>query len=351
MRVRMKMWLAAFAVVAVGLVVLATDQPEIVIKFAHSDAPDWHISKKHAMALTIKSYVESMTGGRVRVDIYPAGELGGEREYCEGIITGAIEMGTLSGPMAMFFPPAMVLDIPYIFPNFAVARQVLDGWFGQKLSEALYQELHVYNFAFGETGFRNFTNNVRPIHTPDDMEGLKIRVMESPIYMRMVEALGATPTPIAWTEVYSALQTGVVDGQENPVATIIYAKLYEVQKYLTLDGHSYGADWILINGDFYESLPEEIQRILREAVHIGATAGRALQQIPTLFDPGIPFLQEQGMEIYAPTSEELAQFRALAQPPVIEWLQTQIDVHWIEDLQQAVREAEEEIYGGPFARH
>lgn len=316
---------------------VAAAQRQITIRIAHADPADPFVAQKHAQALTFKALVESGSGGRIRVEVYPAGQLGGEREYLEAVNLGTIEMGVASGAMAGFFPEAMVFDIPYLFSSQAVAWRVLDGPFGQKISELMEQKTNMINLAYGEVGFRHFTNNVRPVRTPADMGGLRIRVQETPVYVRLVESLGGSPTPIAWTETYSALDQRVVDGQENPVSTIDYAKLYEVQRYLTLDGHSYGVDFTVINKRFFNSLSSEDQALIRSAAF---TAARVNQGIKALNEAMSLDKLQQTMEVYAPTAEELAQFRALAQPAVIDWLRTQIDPALINEVLEAVREAE-----------
>lgn len=312
-------------------------QQRITIRIAHADPADPYVAQKHAQALTFKALVESGSGGRITVEVYPAGQLGGEREYLEAVNLGTIEMGVASGAMAGFFPEAMVFDIPYLFSSQAVAWQVLDGPMGQKISALLEQKTNMINLAYGEVGFRHFTNNVRPIRSPEDMRGLRIRVQETPVYVRLVESLGGSPTPIPWPEVYSALDQGVVDGQENPVSTIDYARLYEVQRYLTLDGHSYGVDFTVINKQFFNSLSTEDQDLIRRSAF---TAARVNQGIKALNEALSLDKLQQEMEVYAPTAEELAQFRTLAQAAVIEWLRTQIDPALIEEVLEAVREAE-----------
>lgn len=314
----------------------AAAQPRITIRIAHADPADPYVAQKQAQAVTFKALVEAGSGGRITVQIYPAGQLGGEREYVEAVNLGTIEMGLASGVVSGFFREAMVFDIPYLFPSEAVAWKVLDGPFGQKLSELLAQKTNMINLGYGEVGFRNFTNNVRPIRTPDDLRGLKIRVMETPIYVRLVRALGASPTPIAWPEVYNALNQGVVDGQENPVSTIDYAKLYEVQKYLTLDGHSFGVDFTLINKRFFNSLSREDQALIRRAAYTSAMVNRGVKALNESI--ALDKLQRR-MEVYSPTPEQLAQFRERAQGPVIEWMSTQIDPSLIREVLQAVEEA------------
>jgi C4-dicarboxylate-binding protein DctP len=163
--------------------------------------------------------------------------------------------------------------------------------------------------------------------------------MENPAHMAMVRALGASPTPIAWGEVYMALQQGVVDGQENPVSVIEVAKFYEVQKYLTLDGHVYSILPILISEKFYQSLPPDIQKIIADTVKIMTTVARG-QNIRHVYN-GVKILQDKGMTVYSPTEKELQLFRDRSQKPVIEFLEkSKIDKKWIEMAIKAAKEAE-----------
>ncbi|SHF01828.1 tripartite ATP-independent transporter solute receptor, DctP family [Desulfacinum infernum DSM 9756] len=327
---------------AVVVVPAAASADKVTIKLGHSDPDDPCVSKKGAAARVFKDMVEAETGGTVEVQVFPANQLGGEREMIESTKLGTIQMCIVSGAIAGYFRPAMVLDIPYLFNSPAVAWKVLDGPFGKELSEALLKETGLRNLAYAETGFRHFTNSKRPVRTPADLKGLKIRVMETPLYITMVKALGAAPTPIAWPEVYSALQQKVVDGQENPVGTILNAKFAEVQKYLTLDGHSYGTDFILINDQFYsQKLTDEQRRVIRQAAIVAGNVGRSIQQLNSAM--GLSKLKEQGMEIYSPTAEERAQFKAACQGAVIEWLKTEIDPSWIEKALVAVAEAEKQV--------
>ena len=170
---------------------------------------------------------------------------------------------------------------------------------------------------------------------------MKIRVQESPVYIAMIRALGAAPTPISWTETYTALQQKVVDGEENSISSIKFGKLNEVQKYLTLDGHSFGVDFVLINERFYQSLPKDLQKTIRTAAATTVTIMRGIQTIDATL--GVQVLRERGMEVYAPSDSEKAMFRAAAQPPVLEYLEKQVGRSWIDKLQKAVKEAEAEM--------
>ncbi|NWF93835.1 MAG: DctP family TRAP transporter solute-binding subunit [Syntrophaceae bacterium] len=313
----------------------------IEIKFGHVDPPDVCTSKKGAAGAAFKNIVEAETAGGVEVKVFPAGQLGGERELIEATKLGTIQMCMVSAAIAGYYKEAQVLDIPYLFSSAPVAWKVMDGRFGKEMAEDCLKKTGMRVLAYGETGFRNFTTSVRLIKSPADMKGLKIRVMESPVYINMVKALGAAPTPIAWPETYTALQQKVVDGQENPVSVILSVKFFEVQKYLTLDGHSYGVDFILINDKFFQGLPKETQHILKTAAINAGLIGRGIQQLNSAI--GVSQLKEKGMEVYSPNPKERAMFREAAQKPVMEYIEKQIGKAWIDKLMKAVKEAEAEL--------
>jgi TRAP-type C4-dicarboxylate transport system substrate-binding protein len=196
----------------------------------------------------------------------------------------------------------------------------------------------MHNLCFGEVGFRHFSSGKNPIHSPKDLVGLKIRVQETPLYVTEMKALGAQPTPIAFPELYTALQTGVVDGQENPVPTFIFAKLYEVQKHLTLDGHNYGIDWFVLSDKFYKSLPPDLLKVVTDAAKVACTEERKANR--TFTANGAKIMADKGVTVYTPTAAEMAQFRAAAQPPVVEFLKTKIDPKLIDSIQAAVKDAD-----------
>lgn len=325
-------------ILGLSLLVAGAFAQEITLSFAHVDPADWTISKKGAAALAFKNIVEGESGGRIAVEVFDSGSLGNETDLVQSVQDGSLEMAMVSGAMSQVCPEAAVLDIPYIFSSAPVAWKVMDGAFGEELAEHCLETTGLRTLAYGETGFRNFTNSKRPIRSPADLAGLKIRVQNVPVFVALVEALGGEPTPMAFSELPTALATGVVDGQENPVSVIYSNRLYEVQKYLTLDGHVYAVDFILINDDVYQGLSEADQDLLKRAAIVAGTVGRAIQQFNSA--DAVSKLVEEGMEVYTPTAEELAQFREQSQPAVISYLETQIDPSWIELLQQAVSEAE-----------
>jgi tripartite ATP-independent transporter DctP family solute receptor len=332
----MKKLLIVFLMVAIALTG-AFGQKVFELKLAHADSTDPTVSRKQAQALAFASLVNSRSGGRLVVKVYGAGSLGAEREYVEGIKAGTVEAGIASGVIANFFPTAAVTDIPFLFPTSQVAWDVMDGPFGDKLRALFLKETGMRALAFAEVGFRHFTNNVRPIKSPADLKGLKIRVQETPVYVNMLKAVGASPTPVAWTETYTSLQTGVVDGQENPVGSILSGKIYEVQKYVTLDGHVYGVDWFIINEKFFKSLPADLQYIVLDSAQASSTVGRGV--LTYINAAGIQVLVDNKLQIYAPTEDEMDQFKKAMQPAVIDYLKTRMDPALITDVQKAVADA------------
>lgn len=314
------------------------DDKKFVLKLAHADSTDLTLSRKAVMTEYFAKEVKAKSQGRIDVQIFGGGALGGEKEYIEGIKNGFIQAGVASGAMATYYPNAMVTDIPYLFESAAVADKVMGGAFGEKLKQDFFASTKMHNLCFGEVGFRHFTSGKVAIHSPKDLAGMKIRVQDSPLYITEMKALGAQPTPIAWPEVYTALQTGVVDGHENPIPSIISAKLYEVQKHVTLDGHNYGVDWFIMSDKFYKSLPADLQKVVQDAANGACAEERKVNR--AFSASGVKVLQEKGVTVYTPTKAEAAQFRAAAQQPVVDWLKTKIDQKWISGVLAATKEAE-----------
>ncbi|KUP92639.1 DctP family TRAP transporter solute-binding subunit [Tritonibacter horizontis] len=324
---------ATVAATALTLGMGATAQAQ-TLRLAHVDPDDWTASKKGAAAHVFKNIVEGETD--LTVELFPAGALGNEDELIGQAQEGLTQVVLVSGAMSKVCPAASVLDIPYTFSSATVAWEVLDGPFGDDLAAHCLEQTGLRTLAYGETGFRNFTNNTREIKSPADMEGLKFRVQPIPLYVEMVKGLGGEPTPIAWTELPNALSTGVVDGQENPVGVIYNNSLHKLQKYMTLDGHVYAADFILISDEFYEGLEPAEQEVVKKAARVAGTMGRAIQQWGTA--EGVNKVQAEGMQVYSPTADEIAAFAEKAQPAVVDYLRGELgdDAVWIDNLQAAV---------------
>jgi len=263
----------------------------------------------------------------------------GVEQVKKGIIQG-VQVG--DGWIANHFPEIQVISIPYIFQDRDVAWKVLDGPFGKEMMEAYVKKTGLRLLHLTENGgFRCFSNNVREIKTAADMKGLKIRVMPNPAHQETVKALGALPVTIDWGELYTALQTKVADGQENAVPTFLVPKLYEVQKYMTLDGHFYSINSIIIQDKWYKSLPLELQHAIDQAAFVSTTVNRGV--CTALEQKGIKLIQEKGMKVYAPTAKEKQTFKEASQKPVVEFLKTKIDKAWIDKTFKAVDQAEKEL--------
>jgi C4-dicarboxylate-binding protein DctP len=304
--------------------------------------PEVMDSDQHAYAVVFKQIVESESNGAIEVRILGNNTAGAEREQLEKVQSGINQMCNVSeGTQHSFFKPAQVLSIPFLFGSNAVAWEVMDGWFGQKYDQAFLQETGVRALGHSESGFRSLFNSKKIVRTPEDLDGMKIRTMENPVHMAMMKGLGANPTPIAWTEVYSALAQGVVDGMENPPGLFYLMKFYEHQRYLTVARHLYSFHTTMINEDFFRSLPEEYQNLVIRAGRVALTAGRAASIIKE--SEAIEQLQEQGIEVYYPTPEEYARFRDAGRPPAEEFVREEIGGEWVDDMLRAISEAEEEL--------
>lgn len=234
----------------------------VEFKFAHSGSLE---HQYNIGAEQFKKLVEEKSGGELKVNIFPQAQLGGERDLAEGVRMGTIEMSSVAaGNLAGFVPELQVFGVPFLFQTREQVYSVVDGPVGKDLADIMLAKGFL-NLSIWEVGFRNITNDVRPVKTPEDMKGLKIRVQESKIWIEFMKRLGAIPSPIPFGELYTALQQKVVDGQENPVATIYSMKFYEVQKYLSLTGHTYEPALVFANPKWFNGLDPKHQSIIREA--------------------------------------------------------------------------------------
>jgi len=224
---------------------------------------------------TFAREVERRTAGRYKVQTFYAAALGAERESVEGVQLGTLDLTlTSTGPLPNFVPDVAILDIPFLFRDYAHARAVLDGPIGQELL-AKFPAKGMVGLAWAENGFRHMTNSKRPVNGPEDLRGLKMRTMENPIHIEAYREFGILPTPMAFTEVFTALQQGTVDGQENPLSVITAAKLDQVQKYLTLTGHVYSTAVILMNKARWDQLGDADKQAFLDAAREAVKVNRA----------------------------------------------------------------------------
>lgn len=259
-----------------------------------------------------KPEVEKNSNGKIKVEVYPNAQLGSDRQAIEAVSLGSLEMSVPGGPvLSGFYEPYMVFDLPFLFKDRAAVYAAMDGELAATVNKGLLEQ-NIMVLRIGENGFRHITNNKGPIYTPADMEGMKIRTMENPLHMAAFRGIGANPTPIAFGELFTALQQKTVDAQENPVAIIYTSKFNEVQKYLTLDGHVFANCPYIISKDFFESLSPELQKVVVEAVDKTVEAQRKTLAEQELGN--IEKLKELGMEVNELTDEQKQLFIDAVKP-------------------------------------
>ncbi len=303
------------AVMLVPLMLLAVTgggrpaaQPgKVVIKFSHNQQT---ITPPHKAAEMFKQMVEERTKGYYEVQIYPAQQLGGLRDQVEGVALGTIEVTQQTPPtISLFVPKVMVLDFPFLWTDEEAMWKVLDGPIGQELLQSL-EAKGLKGVDFWSSGFKNFTSGRKPIRTPDDFKGMKIRVIPSPLLSAQYDAWGASPTPVDFKELYTALQQGLVDGQENPPGTIVDVKLYEVQKYMTESRHGFLHYVMMFNKKWFDAQPKANQEILVQAMK---EAGRWERKAMLDRDAeATRRIKAAGVEVVALSPQAREQFRQLS---------------------------------------
>ncbi|HET8725906.1 MAG TPA: TRAP transporter substrate-binding protein [Alphaproteobacteria bacterium] len=278
------------SVVSFGVAGTAATAAEL--KLGYSLAPTSHYG---VGATAMAEELARLSGGEWTIEQFPANALGGEREMVEGAQIGTVDLViTSSGPVGNFVPDTLITDIPFLFKDYEHAHAVLDGPIGQSILDQ-FPEHGLVALAWGENGFRNLTNDVRPVRTPADAEGLKVRTMENPVHMTAFETLGVLPTPMAFPELFTALQQGTVDGQENPIGVILSASFDQVQQYLSLTNHVYSPALIIMSPMVWDGLSDQEKEWFLQAAKVGAEAMRdkAFEDAQN----GVAELKSRGMEV------------------------------------------------------
>jgi TRAP-type transport system periplasmic protein len=256
--------------------------------------------------------VEEKTNGRYDIQIYANAQLGDDVKATTDVKMGTLEMtGPSSSALTGMLKDLMVYDLPFLFPNANVAYKVMDGAIGQKILANLESQ-GIKGLAYYENGFRQLTNSVREVKTPDDVKGLKIRTMENPIHLAAWKALGANPTPMPFSEVFTAMQQHTIDGQENPVLTIYDSKFNEVQKYMTMSGHVYTPHLLLINKKLFDSMSADDQKIFQDAANKGKDFVRNLSK--ELTTTSVTKLKEAGMTVTELDAQQMKAFQDKVKP-------------------------------------
>lgn len=259
---------------------------------------------------TFAKEVEKRTNGRYKIQTFYASSLGAEREATEAVQLGTQELTfTSTGPIPNFVPEVKILDVPFLFRDYAHARGVLDGPIGQEMLKK-FDAKGIKALAWGENGFRHMTNSKRSVDEPADLKGLKMRTMENPVHVQAYKGFGILPTPMAFSEVFTALQQGTVDGQENPLSVITSAKFEQVQKHLSLTGHVYSPGVLLMNKGSFDKLSAADKQAFMEAAKEAVKANRA--RVDADEKIAVESLRSKGMQVVDKIDKE--KFQATLAP-------------------------------------
>ncbi len=300
---RKKAYLLTAVLVAAFLLVGTTYGSAMELTATHVLGPDHHY--QHGFEV-MRDIIEEETDGEITMEIFDSAALYEEGEALEALQAGVVDLTTVSAaPVTGFVSEFMAIDLPFLFADSQEAYDFYDGEMGDALFEKT-EEVGLVGLAWWENGMRHLTNNERPITGPEDLEGLAIRTMDSPPHMETMEVLGASATPVDFGELYSALEAGTVDGQENPVANIYDMSFYEVQDYLTISGHFYDPSPTFISPHTWEDLTSEQQDIVVEAAEV---ARDEMRQLALDREEDQLEEMEDEIEIYELSEEEIEEFQ------------------------------------------
>ena len=299
------------------------------VNMSYNGPPDPKKNAVHLFATNFKALVEKNSGGKITIRLYPNSQLGNEEQRMEQTMSGPnINVASFAG-VAPLFPEVFSGNIPFMFNSYDAAHIFFDGsdWWKKARAEFLDRTGVEMLEAVEEGGFLAFTNSKKVIRSPEDFKGLKFRAMDES-QVALYKAFGASGTPIPWTELYMALRTGVADGQMNPPMYIIIGSLYEVQTHVCMANIQYSYQFLLVNGDWLNSLPRESRTVIREAAHKANAINRST--VGSEVADRVEFLKKQGMQIYNPTPGEMGRFRDIGQPSYAKWLEEKMDKSWID---------------------
>ncbi|WP_052476455.1 DctP family TRAP transporter solute-binding subunit [Cohnella kolymensis] len=306
----------------------------VTLKITHFQ-PGTEDQPAHAASLQFKEYVEKQTNGSIKVEIYPASQLGDANVVLEGMKLGSIQMGIVhDGPVASVYAPVGVFNLPYLFKDQNEAWSVFDSDFTKKLSEDMASKTGLRFLALADNGIRHFTNSKHEIKSIADLKGLKMRIQPGKLYEEFMKATGASPSTIGWTELPAALEQKVVDGQENGVTNILAASMYQTQKYVTLDGHIYSFHAYLISDKFFQSLTPAQQKAIVEGVNQVKATHRNMTSDQD--KNAAKILSDKGMTVTELSAEEIDKFRQATQPAVVEWMKKEMGSEWVDGILKEV---------------
>jgi tripartite ATP-independent transporter DctP family solute receptor len=305
---------------------------KLTLRFAHSESTT---NIRHTTVLFYADRVKELSGGEIEIQVFPSGQMGTHTQCQEMVSTGALDFyPTTAGLVSVFDSERSqeLIELPYLFDNYSQAYAFMDTDFVSKIYEPLQQK-GIYYLATWDNGFRHLTNNKRPVYTPADMKGLKVRVVKSEMSIKILTALGASAVPMAYSELYTALGSGVVDGQENPFMNIYASKFYEVQKYMSVTKHQYSTLPIIFSKQRWDSLDDNQRAILKQAALEAATFMR--KQVGANEDQQRKAMEEAGMKIN--DVPDLAPFRQAVQP-VYDWAREKWGAERVDEVLKKVEE-------------
>ena len=293
-----------------GIKTQVTSTDKVTIRLAY-DVAEAHPSHK-ATVEKFKDVLEGVTNGNITVELYPNSQLGSLAENMESMRIGDLEMAYLNDSViCAIVPEYSLVGLPYLWTSLEAAHKALDGDFGQMLSKKLEDNVGIYNLGWGDVGFRNITNSKNPITAPEDLKGLKIRTMTNPLHVEYFEALGAVPTPMSFSELFTALQQKTVNGQENPTAIIYNNALYEAQSYMTVSEHVFTAINMNIAKPFFDKLPADYQALIKEAA--ANTMAYQRELITAENESRLSEIQAKGVEVTVLNADQKKAFQKVAE--------------------------------------
>ncbi len=306
---KIRMWNIILVLLLVLILTAGSAGAKMIVKYGHVGPP---VHPQHLGALAFAKHISEKSQGEITVDVFPMGQLGGERSMTEQVQGGTLHMtATTSGVLANFVPEIGIIELPFIYPNRAVAYKVLDDEAVKSKLAAFCEAKGFVFIGYTENEFRDLTNSKRPIQTPDDLQGLKIRVIESPVFIDTFKALGANPTPLPFPELYNALQQKVIDAQDSPIYTSILMKFTEVNKYATLTSHILTECPVVVNKVFWSKLKPEHKKLFMEAADIQIRINREENARNRV--EAVKKAKEQGVEVVILTDAQREHFQNATQ--------------------------------------
>ena len=325
----------------------------LTIKFGTYDPPlelglektNGEFASTNIKGQAFKDMVEKRSAGAITVKVFPSGQLGNDREALEMIKAGSMDMsGYPGGPITNFSPEVLALQIPYMFKDLNVARKVLNGPTGQELVELIAKRDGIRILAWGFEGpFYNFMSAKKPIRVPSDLKGQKIRTLEPPNLVEMVKIAGGTPTPISFSELYTSLQQGVVDGCITADPFVRMIKLDEVLKYINKADFFLGMSNIYVSEKFWKKISPEQRYLIKDSALNAMVAFEGL----TLWGGTVwvDYFKKKGVEVYVPNADEMKVWKDTMHNHMVKWTKNRIGAEWVDKFMKASQEAEKELYG------